>query len=164
MNPLDPIVLSFVNKSFEIGEWLLSEHVISQDDLDECQAPILIGLPCLAILHCIEKTSNFDDGYVHLAVDRCIDPNNPVYDMRIRNLLNKILTGSTLYRTIPFSYNTYAAFKKSIIEKIKHDIYFQDEQNELFKILYDIALTITQINEYKDKFMNVINFLSILDT
>lgn len=160
MNPLDPIVVSFVNKSFEIGEWLLREAVIDQEDLDDCDGTILIGIPCLAILHCIEKSSNFDDGFVHLAVDKCVDSNDPRFVGGIKVILDKIIQGTKFYRLVEFNYESYDNFKKNVILNNKQSVNFTDNERELYKILYDVALGITQINEYKQKFINVINCLN----
>lgn len=163
MNPLEPIVISFVNKSFELGEWLLKEGVLTKDDLDECGNEIIVGLPLLAILHCVEKSANFDDGCVHLAVNKMISPYDPAYNNDIRKILHAILAATHIYRRINFNYNSYEDFKKGIILKIKDKKEFYGELNELYKILYGVSLGITQIEEYKQKFINVINFLSTLD-
>jgi hypothetical protein len=159
---LEPFVISFVNKSFEIGEKLIDEKLINNDDLDDLGSCIIIGLPLLAVLHCIEKSSNFDDGNIYLSVDQSIKPDSRKFPSQIQQMLIKMQEGIVIYRSIDFTCETYEKFKKSIIDKHKIDTDIEEQYKELYNILYDITLHITQIDEFKKTYANIIELLKSL--
>ena len=156
---MEDIVTSFVNISFNIGEWLLQNGTLTMDDIEEMDTTVLIGIPSLAVLHCIEKTSNFDDGMVHVATGKSISPTINQYNIETKELLKKIVDGATVYRTINFNYDTYDQFKKNLILCHKEDLDFDDNHKLLHTIVTGITIKITQRNEYKQKFINVLSLL-----
>ena len=164
-NPVvDAIVTSFINKSFELGEWLLEEKVINKDDLEDCENVILVGVPALSILHCIEKSSNFEDRLVHLAVDRSLDPEDHRCSEEIKAVLRKIVQAKAIYREIPFTTWTYDLFRKKMVLNHKNNMHFRPVEKNLLNSVTEIALMITQIDLYKQKFLNVVETLKALQS
>ena len=160
---MESIIASFVNYSFTIGEWLIKEKIISSDDIEEMDATVLIGIPSLAVLHCIEKTSNFDDEFIYLATGKKLDPATILHLPDVyKTLFQKILEGSKLYIEIGFNYDTYDKFRENIIKSHNEQIEFDEKCKALRTLLYGIALEISQIDEYKQKFANVLELLQTM--
>ena len=160
------MVSSFVNYSFIIGEWLIKQDALDTEMIESLEGEVLIGIPSLAVLHCIEKTNNFAgiDENIHFANGHSIDPINNNLPIDIKRMLLMILKGSQIYKEIEFNYETYDEFRLNIIKSHAFDsnIQFHDKQKELYQLIYKIALPITQIKEYKEKYMNVLEFLNII--
>lgn len=157
---MEPIVMSFLNTAYSEGEWLINEGVVNKDDLEDCEDVVLRGSPMLTIVHCMEKSSHFDDRLIHLSVNKVVDPSDPRYTGPVKEILRQMLLGSQLFRRIPFTQETYNIFRRKLILKFKFNVRFSDSENELFKLVSGLALLITQIEVYRKKFINLINVLN----
>ena len=161
---MDRLVDSFVNYTFTIGEWLINKGALTKDIIEEMDGEVIIGIPSLAVLHCIEGTSQFEDGCIHLATGQSVDINTPNLDAVVKELLSKIILGVRIYRQINFNYQSYEKFKLDTMRCLNvNTIMFDDPlQKQLHQIIYGIGLRITQIREYKDNYANVINLLETM--
>ncbi len=158
---MDNIVVSFVNISFEIGEQLIKNRLLTSDDIDAMETKILIGLPSLSVLHCIEKTTNFNDGYTHFATGTTIHPINNNFPQIIKDLLKSIMDGVKIYNKINFTNESYDGFKTNIIISYDTDadVIFDDDQKNLRDVIVGVAWKISQIDAYKTNYTNVLNVL-----
>jgi hypothetical protein len=75
-------------------------------------------------------------------------------------MLMKMLEGVSIYRGIPFNYDSYDNFKRFIIMNFEQNLSLEsDKEKDLYKIVSEVALLISQNSEYKIKFKNVIDVL-----
>ena len=56
---MERLVDSFVNYTFTIGEWLIEKRALTKEIIQDMDGEVIIGIPSLAILNCIEGTSQF---------------------------------------------------------------------------------------------------------
>ncbi len=158
---MNKIVESFVNYSFTIGEWLIVQKALNREMIEDMGHDVILGIPALCVLHCIEKTSNFEDGCIHLATNHKINPETPHLTIGIQHFMKQMLQGATVYRKIPFTYETYRQFKIKVIKSyhIDTNVEWEESKLELKNIITAIALGITQIQEYKEKYGDVLKLL-----
>ena len=156
---MEPIVASFLNKAYDEGEWLLREGILNKEDLKDGEDAVLLGIPSLTILHCIEKSSNFNDGLIHLAIDKTVNPEDPRYTGPVKVILQKIGVGAQLFQKVEFTHETYAIFKRKLVMKHKFNVRFRDIEKDLFKLTYELTLLITQVDLFKLKYLNVVSVL-----
>ena len=161
---MERLVNSFVNYTFTVGEWLIDKGALTKELIQEMDGEVIIGIPSLAVLNCIEGTSQFEDNQVHLATGAVISPDTPGLNETVKELLAKILLGATMYRQIDFNYKTYEKFKLDTMRSLNDNtVEFEGElQKQLHQIIYGIGLKITQIREYKNNYNNVISLLETI--
>ena len=166
---MENLVTSFVNYSFMVGEWLVKKEALTNDMIEEMGNDIILGIPSLAILHCIEKSSNFDDGKIHFATGTSLHPVWNPFDEDFKKLFKLISKGVEIYKSIEFNYESYDQFRINVIKKSNEfsgegmDIEFTGQENELYKVIYAVALSISQIKEYKDNYLHVISLLQTIE-
>lgn len=157
---MEPIVTSFLNTAYSEGEWCVNEGIINKEDLKDGEDAVLFGIPSLTILHCLEKSSNFHDGLIHLAIDKTVNPEDPRYNGPVKIILEKIRAGTQHFQQVEFTQETYAIFKRKLILRHKFNVRFRNIEKDLFKLTCELTLLITQIDLFKLKYLNVVNVLN----
>jgi len=149
-------VISFANISFDMGLWAIQKNALVKDDIELVDGKILMGIPGLATLHCIEKTANFDDGCVHFSSGNVIHPTENEFPDAIKSLLGALVKGAEIYRLIEFKLDLLRSYDD------EDEVVFTDKQKALREVISAIALNITQINAYKQNYANVMNVLETM--
>lgn len=161
LESMEPIVLSFLNKAYECGEWLVQEGVVNKEDLKDGEDAVLLGIPSLTILHCIERSSSFEDEFIHLSIDKTVDAEDPRYTGDVKEILQKIRNGKKLYRKIAFTNASYDIFRRKMVLRHKFSVCFRETEKDLFKLIVELTLLITRIDVFKKSFLNVVDVLKL---
>lgn len=157
---MDKLVNSFVNYTFSVGEWLIHAKILNSDIIEDMEGEIILGIPSLAILNCISFTSQFEDSCVRLATGSIVSLDD--VSEEIRPLLEAVLQAVKLFRQIDFNYVTYEAFRIKLFKSFNEYTFDETDdplQKQLREIIYGITLQVTQIREYKENYLNVIELL-----
>ncbi len=166
---MESIVVSFVNISFELGESLLKQNLITKDDIDETGMIVLVGIPCLSVLHCVENSVARNDDKIHFANGSSLSRLQiDLFPSDIRTLLLGLLDAIQVFKQLGLNVEQYRLFKRCVLrgedlESIQTNSECLRRSKNLYTKVKGIALKITQLSAYKANFNNVLNLLKELE-
>ncbi len=166
---MESIVVSFLNISFELGEYLLKQDLITKDDIKESGMIVIVGIPCLSVLHCVEKSAVRNDNKIHFASGYSISRlQAEMYPNDVKILLIGLLDAIQVFKQLRLTSDQYLIYKRCILREEDLDLIQTDSESlrtgrNLYSKVKGIALKITQLSEYKASYNNVLNLLKNLE-
>lgn len=154
--PKKSITKSFTEQTYGVGEWLVNKRCITKEHLEDMESTVLIGIPSVLILNCIQFSSEFSDDLVHLANGETLEPENEESDY---TLLSNIIKGVELYKNINFNTKSYNTFKCNIVKNMDQSVEFGKDQQKLLSHIYKMALNLIKLQKYTNNFSEIINVL-----
>ena len=156
---MEKLIISFNNKSFEEGEWLIAKHVIPLEDILEEEPYVFVLLPAITIYECLRRSPSGSE--IELAVGVRYDVNNLHQLGETASVLMKsMLDGAAYLHDLNWDLDKKLRFKRKFSQSMKNDDLELDAEEKTMKsIIIGLSIQITQHHLFKDKFSDVLQLI-----